>query len=388
MRHAFGIRTTHIVSDLCQICARKIHRVLIAPAPRERAARRDVAAVRCHRDSIQSSGNLKSSRPAPRPGIAEHLASGKPYPTYLAESACRVANPSQSLQALTVGSVAYCAFEETGWRSLASDNGQPSAFSRAQLGIWDSIKPEVVEFGGDSLVSGGNPPTVDTPTVGRDCYPELLRSTMHGGPAFDRDEVGTSYAAPKVTRIAARLQSIPPDESCLLYRALIVQSARWPEWSTGLRAEDQASLLRRIGFGIPDIERATTNTGFRTTFIMHQEQPLDRGVDAMMPESAMVRVYAAIHRRHLAGDRPGAQRLFRRLLPVLAFTNQDVATSVAFFKRLLVRKGIFDTGAMRMLGFAWDRHNRRIADELMDHYLRLDYDTYPSGDHRPERTSP
>jgi dihydrodipicolinate synthase/N-acetylneuraminate lyase len=81
------------------------------------------------------------------------------------------------------------------------------------------------------------------------------------------------------------------------------------------------------------------------------------------------------HRRHLAGDRPGAQRLFRRLLPVLAFTNQDVATSVAFFKRLLVRKGIFATGAMRMPGFSWDPHNRRIADELVDHYLRLEYDT-------------
>lgn len=226
---------------------------------------------------IQSCGNLKSSRPAPRPGIAEHLASGKPYPTYLAEGSCRVANPAQSLQALTVGSVAYSAFEREGWRSLASENGQPSAFSRAGLGIWDSIKPEVVEYGGDSLVSGRNPPTVDTPTVGRDCYPELVRSTMHGGPAFDRDEVGTSYAAPKVARIAARLQSILPDESCLLYRALIVQSARWPEWSTRLSAEDQANLLRRIGFGIPDIERATTNTDYRTTFITHQEQPLGPG---------------------------------------------------------------------------------------------------------------
>ena len=77
-------------------------------------------------------------------------------------------------------------------------------------------------------MSGGNSPTVDTPTIGRDCYPELVRSTMHGGPAVDRDEVGTSYAAPKVTKIAARLQSVLPDESSLLYRALIVQSARWP----------------------------------------------------------------------------------------------------------------------------------------------------------------
>lgn len=226
---------------------------------------------------VQSAGNLKPSRSAPRPGIAEHLAGGTPYPAYLAENACRVANPGQSLQALTVGSVAYGALEVGGWRSLASDNGQPSAFSRAGLGIWDSIKPEVVEYGGDCLVSGGSPPTVDTPTIGRDCYPELVRSTMYGGPAFDRDEVGTSYAAPKVTRIAARLQSLLPQESCLLYRALIVQSARWPAWASTLSRDEQADVLRRIGFGIPDIDRATSNTDFRTSFITHGEQSLGPG---------------------------------------------------------------------------------------------------------------
>ena len=226
---------------------------------------------------IQSSGNLKASRPGPRLGVAEHLAAGKLYPAYLSESACRIANPGQSLQALSVGSVAYGAFESGGWRSFASDDGQPSAFSRAGLGIWDSIKPEVVEYGGDFLVSGSNPAAVDAPTIGRDCYPELVRSTMHGGPAFDRDEVGTSYAAPKVTRIAARLQSILPDESCLLYRALIVQSARWPSWASQLSRDEQANVLRRLGFGMPDLDRATTNTNFRTTFITHNEQSLGPG---------------------------------------------------------------------------------------------------------------
>jgi len=226
---------------------------------------------------IQSSGNLKSSRPAPHSGVAELLAAGKPYPNYLSEPVCRVANPGQSLQALTVGSVAYGPFEQQDWRSIATEDGHPSAFSRAGLGIWDSIKPEVVEYGGDFLVSGNNPADVDVPMLGRDRYPELVRSTMHGGPAFDRDEVGTSFAAPKVTRIAARLQSILPDESCLLYRALIVQSARWPTWASRLSREEQANVLRRLGYGIPDIERATTNSDFRTTLITHDEQSLSPG---------------------------------------------------------------------------------------------------------------
>ena len=48
------------------------------------------------------------------------------------------------------------------------------------------------------------------------------------GPAYNRDESGTSFAAPKVARIAAALNRILPDQSALLYRALIVQAARWP----------------------------------------------------------------------------------------------------------------------------------------------------------------
>src|SRR5690606_3859403 len=72
---------------------------------------------------------------------------------------------------------------------------------------------------------------------------------------------------PKVSRIAARLQEILPEESCLLYRALIVQSARWPEWTVNAPSGDLLHVLRRIGYGIPDMERATTNTQHRTTLI-------------------------------------------------------------------------------------------------------------------------
>ena len=222
---------------------------------------------------IQSVGNLSCTNPPPRIGIREHLVAGRLYPAFLNEDACRVANPAQSLQALTVGSVAYQAFEHPDWRSLAQGNGHPSGFTRTGCGIWGTIKPEVVEYGGDNLATQGNPPDISTPSLGRDCYPELVRSTMHPpGPAFDRDEVGTSYAAPKVTRIGAKLQAILPDESCLLYRALIVQSARWPQWALDAEPEQQSSIIRWIGYGIPNIGRATTNTDHRTTLIGSEKE--------------------------------------------------------------------------------------------------------------------
>ncbi len=216
---------------------------------------------------IQSSGNIKHSASSPRAGILDHLGAGRAYPNYLIEPSSRVANPAQSLQALSVGSVAYQFYKSTGWQSFATNEAEPSSFSRSGLGLWNVIKPEVVEFGGDYLLSPGALALLGTPTEGRDCFPELVRSTKFGpGPEFDRDDIGTSYAAPKVTHIAAHLQRVLPDEPCLLYRALIVQSARWPEWTRGT-AVDTKLAIRTLGYGVPDLERATTNNDYRVTLI-------------------------------------------------------------------------------------------------------------------------
>jgi hypothetical protein len=228
---------------------------------------------------IVSAGNISESAHAPFTGIKEHLAAGRNYPDYLGEGACRISNPGQCLHALTVGSISYGAFENEDWRSLAPGADHPSAFSRSGPGIWNVIKPEVVEYGGDELVTKTSPSDVSTPPHGHDCYPELVRSTLYPpGPAYDRDgAVGTSFAVPKVSRIAARLQEILPEESCLLYRALIVQSARWPAWATRVPLTEMLNVLRRIGYGIPNEERATRNTEHRTTLISAGENHIKAG---------------------------------------------------------------------------------------------------------------
>ncbi len=172
------------------------------------------------------------------------------YPGYLHEPCCRIASPGQSLQALTVGSVAYGTFNQGGWQSIAAGTDHASAFSRCGFGVWDAIKPEVVEYGGDNLLNTGhNLTVVGTPPAAATCYPDLVASTMHGRTsAHGRDgTVGTSFAAPKVSRIAAELQAVLPAESCLLYRAMIVQSARWPAWARDLPAAEQLNVLRLIG---------------------------------------------------------------------------------------------------------------------------------------------
>lgn len=101
-------------------------------------------------------------------------------------------------------------------------------------------------------------------------------------------------------------------------------------------------------------------------------EAMDRGVDGLIPEASMVRVYIAIWRLHEEGRRQEAVELFRRFVPILTFSNQEIHLSIAFFKRLLVRKGIFSGERMRAGAFAWDAYNLRIAEELIDYCLDLE----------------
>jgi hypothetical protein len=224
---------------------------------------------------IQAAGNISGTSNTPgSPGVREHCQAGRSHPDYLLEASSRISNPAQSLQALTVGSIALATFTEGARRSFAAAE-HPSAFSRAGFGMWESIKPEVVELAGDYVRDSGNPPQLSCPP---DVCPELVRSTLHAvGPAYARDDIGTSYAAPKVANIAARIATLYPEQSSLLHRALVVQSARWPAWAEAAVPADRLNILRTIGYGLPDLVRATDNTEFRVTLITNETYELGPG---------------------------------------------------------------------------------------------------------------
>lgn len=211
---------------------------------------------------IQSAGNLST------PEVAGHLAAGVPYPDYLLEASSRIRNPAQSLAALTVGSIAHTHWQN-GYRTSIAEADRPSAFSPAGEGIWGSIKPDVVEYGGDYVTDNANPPGVVCASA---VSQPMVCSTMHGSPATAREAVGTSFSAPKVSHIAARLAAALPDEPCQLYRALIANAARWPQWAED--AADKRAALRQLGYGIPDLTRATTNDDYRVTLISSGRRPI------------------------------------------------------------------------------------------------------------------
>lgn len=211
---------------------------------------------------IVAAGNIEARADyVTRPSIYAHIQAGRNYPEYLLQPSARVANPAQSFQALTVGSVAHYTYNNPPLSSIAAKDN-PSSFSCSGPGIWDTIKPEVVEYGGDYVIDSPTSPNFTTPEL---VCPELIRSTRDGGKAVSADAVGTSFAAPKVTHIAAALEAAFPQESTLLYRALIVQSARLPAWTNSLDANGLYHAIRIMGYGIPDINRALGNSPNRVT---------------------------------------------------------------------------------------------------------------------------
>jgi hypothetical protein len=218
---------------------------------------------------VVAAGNLPFQGPigVSRLPIDEHLKQGRRYPNYLLEDSCRIPSPAQSMQAITVGSISPNTFKDPDRWSLAQQD-YPSAFSCTGFGLWEVIKPEVVEFGGDVVVDSDTTPNFTYPSQ---VCPELVRSTSEPGSLVAQDNIGTSFAAPKVTHIAACLAAELPQESCLLYRALIVQSARWPAWvDTNNLTQDH--VIRMIGYGIPSLERALGGANNRITLITRGEQ--------------------------------------------------------------------------------------------------------------------
>lgn len=191
--------------------------------------------------------------------IANYLNNGKPYPQYLEEKLCRLANPSQSSFALSVGSINYTSFQDEYWASIGGA-GDVSPFSRIGTGMWGEIKPDVVEYGGGLVSSRNGFNQIRKHEI---TSPELIRSTLHGGGAIGKDSVGTSFSTPKVAHIAAILKQLYPEEQSNLIRAFIAQGARLP--NEHFRTPSKTSL-QHFGYGLPSLERVTRNSEHRITF--------------------------------------------------------------------------------------------------------------------------
>ena len=105
--------------------------------------------------------------------------------------------------------------------------------------------------------------------------------------------------------------------------------------------------------------------------VMQMIEGMQRGVHAFMP-TGMHYTYTKIYNEYTSGNMAAATKLFRELLPVLAFSNQHLDISVHFFKRLLHRQGIYRTNRVRMPILSFDRVHEMVADKLIEEVIRME----------------
>lgn len=192
----------------------------------------------------------------------------KAYPDFLLESGWRVLAPAESLNAITVGGITpdRDPYPHQTRKAIAPKRA-PSPFTRAG-GAKNVVKPELVEVAGNMAYDEStsqivpNDPGLRVPTTSHEFAKGKLLGLVHG----------TSFAAPRVAHIAARLVNRYPDATPNLLRALLVQSARLPEGVAEWKRKDAMSLC---GFGVPDLDRALYCRPQRVTLYYEGEIEVD-----------------------------------------------------------------------------------------------------------------
>ncbi|MBO9534352.1 MAG: S8 family peptidase [Solirubrobacteraceae bacterium] len=181
------------------------------------------------------------------------------YPTYLLSDEARVAEPGVAANVLTVGSIAHSdgpqrldGSARLGDRAVAQQR-QPSPFTRVGPGAANGMKPDVVERGGNWVLDD-----IDTLRA-RDHGVSVISLVRHDQRLFGISN-GTSFAAPRVSRLAAQILERYPGASANLIRALIGVAATPVANPAAL---DDKELRRVAGHGVPAHGRALDSGGPR-----------------------------------------------------------------------------------------------------------------------------
>lgn len=213
-----------------------------------------------------------------------------------------IEDPAQSWNALTVGG--YTAKVNLGledWQMTAvAAANEVSPFSRHSADLPDDltpIKPEVLFEAGNMLADHMGycawSPSVSLLAAGSDVAGEPLAPIWATSAA-------TGMAGHFFGRLEAALPGLWPET----YRALAVQSADWPtpirkrligrgqHWKSGKTATKTLiqKILRRVGYGVPNLERAVASARNDVTLLTEAEiQPFALGQDGRSG------VYNAMH---------------------------------------------------------------------------------------------
>jgi hypothetical protein len=204
------------------------------------------------------------------------------YPLYVLDELARIAEPATAALALTAGSLAAYDAPQTlagvarvGDRAVARAD-EVSPFSRTGPGAFKGVKPDVVEVGGNWVITDTGNLDPENPGVG-----VLSLGTSATGRLFSVS-TGTSFAAPRVARTAAAIWAAYPDASANLVRALVAIACRVPE-RAGQQFQDPTERLRVLGYGRPRRDLAVSSGGSRVVMLFDGEMPTDRAAIHPIP---------------------------------------------------------------------------------------------------------
>jgi subtilisin family serine protease len=197
-----------------------------------------------------------------------------------ASESTSVESPGQSWNALTIG--AYTEKTQltapgfSSWSVLAPVGGI-SPFSTTSL-IWESkwpIKPDVVFEGGNAMVDENN--------FASECDDLSLLSTYFQPQTqsfftFNKTSAATAQAAWFAAQIMKSYPNVWPET----VRALMVHSAEWTDamksrFLSGNKGRDYRVLLRTCGYGVPNLQKATSCLDNSLTLIAQERiQPFTK----------------------------------------------------------------------------------------------------------------
>jgi subtilisin family serine protease len=172
-----------------------------------------------------------------------------PYPKYFDDEVTRILSPSESMLAITVGSTA----KEIATGCMATKD-EPSPFTRRGPGFNGFRKP-------DLAIHGGNMGT------GFRSVNHLMATGINSSGTSIAYGNGTSFSAPIITRLAAKIFEYYPLASASLVKALLLHFSDFKN-SENFTPEVLANL---IGNGIPVSEGLSFSTKHSQTFLYQGE---------------------------------------------------------------------------------------------------------------------
>ncbi|HEY1041131.1 MAG TPA: S8 family peptidase [Candidatus Paceibacterota bacterium] len=194
---------------------------------------------------VVSAGNLFKNWP--RDLVTKCLQKG--YPHYFTEKFARILPPADSINNISVGSIAFAETAD----SMAKINS-PVAHTRGNLDKFPFIKPDLVNY--DS--------NYKTDFTCEDNGPLMAHQ--------DNDTLtsmgGTSFAAPLVAHDLSVLHNQYPDLTTNSLKGLIIHFANR---DVGQGIASKKIRERMIGFGIPQLERTLHSTNHSSTIIIEDE---------------------------------------------------------------------------------------------------------------------